>query len=79
MRFCGHCTRPESPLANTCTPTRACETHFLYPHRQVVYKMPSMFMLREPLLLVSAFFVMFFGYITLSRVDLTLSAEKKSV
>jgi hypothetical protein len=42
-----------------------------------VYKVPHMFLLREPLLLVSAFFILFFAYSTLSRVNLNLSAEKK--
>jgi len=44
----------------------------------VVYKVPHMFLLREPLLLVSAFFIAFFAYSAFSRVNLNLSAEKKS-
>jgi hypothetical protein len=35
-----------------------------------------MFMLREPLMLVSAFFLVFFSYILLSRVNLSIAKSK---
>jgi hypothetical protein len=43
---------------------------------QVEYTLPPLSLPREPLMLVTAFFVLFLSYMVVSRVDLRLAGDK---